>query len=210
MTASDLDRALLLDNARRARRIRLLCVDVDGVLTDAGMYYGPDGEVLKKFNTRDGMGLARGREAGIAVAIISGEDSAIVHARAAKLKMDDVFGGAAAKRLAIRVVHQTRPGTGNGLRRRRLERPAALEVSALRGRGCRGAGAGDCSLRHRAARRRRRGTRGVRVAHRGASQRVTVLPATVEERAVIHPRSTGNLARWRDILIMFVVPTSTF
>jgi len=85
----------------RAARVRLLCVDVDGVLTDAGMYYGPDGEVLKKFNTRDGMGLARVREAGIAVAIISGEDSAIVHARAAKLKIDDVYCGAANKRVAI-------------------------------------------------------------------------------------------------------------
>jgi YrbI family 3-deoxy-D-manno-octulosonate 8-phosphate phosphatase len=81
--------------------VRLLCVDVDGVLTDAGMYYGPDGEVLKKFNTRDGMGLARVREAGVAVAIISSEDSAIVHARAAKLKIDDVFCGASNKRLAI-------------------------------------------------------------------------------------------------------------
>jgi len=79
----------------------LLCVDVDGVLTDAGMYYGPDGEVLKKFNTRDGMGLARVREAGIAVAIISGEDSAIVHARAAKLKIDEVFSGVANKRAVI-------------------------------------------------------------------------------------------------------------
>jgi 3-deoxy-D-manno-octulosonate 8-phosphate phosphatase (KDO 8-P phosphatase) len=85
----------------RARRVRLLCVDVDGVLTDAGMYYGPDGEVLKKFNTRDGMGLARVREAGIAVALISGEDSAIVHARAAKLNIDDVFCGASNKRAAV-------------------------------------------------------------------------------------------------------------
>src|SRR5437764_2630026 len=89
------------DLARRARKVRLLCVDVDGVLTDAGMYYGPDGEVLKKFNTRDGMGLARVREAGVQVAIISGEDSAIVHARAAKLKIDDVFCGATNKRTAI-------------------------------------------------------------------------------------------------------------
>jgi 3-deoxy-D-manno-octulosonate 8-phosphate phosphatase (KDO 8-P phosphatase) len=85
----------------RAARIRLLCLDVDGVLTDAGMYYGPDGEVLKKFNTRDGMGLARVRDAGVAVAIISGEDNAIVHARAAKLKIDEVFCGATDKRLAI-------------------------------------------------------------------------------------------------------------
>jgi YrbI family 3-deoxy-D-manno-octulosonate 8-phosphate phosphatase len=81
--------------------VRLLCVDVDGVLTDAGMYYGPDGEVLKKFNTRDAMGLARVREIGIAVAIVSGEDSAIVHARAAKLKIDDVFTGVTNKRTVI-------------------------------------------------------------------------------------------------------------
>lgn len=65
------------------------------------MYYGPDGEVLKKFNTRDGMGLARVREAGVAVAIISGEDSAIIHARAAKLKIDDVFCNVSNKRLAL-------------------------------------------------------------------------------------------------------------
>ncbi len=85
----------------RAAHVKLLCLDVDGVLTDAGMYYGPDGEVLKKFNTRDGMGVARVRNIGVAVAIISGEDSAIVHARAAKLKIDDVFCGASNKRLAI-------------------------------------------------------------------------------------------------------------
>src|SRR6202048_3092432 len=85
----------------RARSVRLLCVDVDGVLTDAGMYYGPDGEVLKKFNTRDGLGLARGREAGVGGAIISGEDSAIVHARAAKLKIDDVFAGVTDKLAVI-------------------------------------------------------------------------------------------------------------
>lgn len=93
---SDLD-----DLQARARRVRLLCVDVDGVLTDAGMYYGPDGEVLKKFNTRDGLGLARVREAGVSVAIISGEASAIVHARATKLAIDDVYVGATNKREAI-------------------------------------------------------------------------------------------------------------
>ena len=92
------DRAVALAHAAR---IRLLCLDVDGVLTDAGMYYGPDGEVLKKFNTRDGMGLTRVRDAGVSVAIISGEDNAIVHARAAKLKIDEVFCGATDKRLAI-------------------------------------------------------------------------------------------------------------
>ena len=65
------------------------------------MYYGPDGEVLKKFNTRDGMGLARVREIGVAVAIVSGEDSAIIHARAAKLNIDDVFCNVIDKRAAV-------------------------------------------------------------------------------------------------------------
>ncbi|HEY3063344.1 MAG TPA: HAD hydrolase family protein [Chloroflexota bacterium] len=87
--------------AERARNVRLLCLDVDGVLTDAGMYYGPDGEVLKKFNTRDGHGLARVRDAGVAVAIVSREDSAIVHARAAKLRIDDVFSGVSDKRAVV-------------------------------------------------------------------------------------------------------------
>ena len=42
----------------RARKIRLVAMDVDGVLTDAGMYYTESGDELKKFNTRDGMGVA--------------------------------------------------------------------------------------------------------------------------------------------------------
>lgn len=86
----------------RARRVRLLCVDVDGVLTDAGMYYGADGEVLKRFHTRDGMGLARLRDAGVAVAIISGEEHGIIHARAAKLRIDDVYCASADKLAAVR------------------------------------------------------------------------------------------------------------
>jgi 3-deoxy-D-manno-octulosonate 8-phosphate phosphatase (KDO 8-P phosphatase) len=84
-----------------ARRIRLLCLDVDGVLTDAGMYYGFNGEELKKFNTRDAMGMALLREQGVRIALISGEDSPIVSARAAKLKIEDVYRGASDKRAAI-------------------------------------------------------------------------------------------------------------
>jgi YrbI family 3-deoxy-D-manno-octulosonate 8-phosphate phosphatase len=97
----------------RAPNVRLLCVDVDGVLTDAGMYCGPDGEVLKRFNTRDGVGLARVREARVAVAIISGEDGAIVHARGAKLNIDDVFCNVSSKRVAIEKLcaeHRIGPG----------------------------------------------------------------------------------------------------
>jgi 3-deoxy-D-manno-octulosonate 8-phosphate phosphatase (KDO 8-P phosphatase) len=75
------------------QRVRALVLDVDGVLTDGGMYYGPGGEGLKRFNVKDGMGLGLVIEAGIAVALISGENSEILRRRAEKLKIADVFVG---------------------------------------------------------------------------------------------------------------------
>jgi 3-deoxy-D-manno-octulosonate 8-phosphate phosphatase (KDO 8-P phosphatase) len=75
------------------QRVRALVLDVDGVLTDGGMYYGPAGEGLKRFNVKDGMGLRLVLEAGIAVALISGEDSEILRRRAEKLKIVDVYVG---------------------------------------------------------------------------------------------------------------------
>jgi len=76
-----------------ARRVKLVCVDVDGTLTDGGMYYSAQGEVMKRFDTRDAMGLALLRKIGVAVAIISSEDTDIVTARARKLDIKDVFPG---------------------------------------------------------------------------------------------------------------------
>jgi 3-deoxy-D-manno-octulosonate 8-phosphate phosphatase (KDO 8-P phosphatase) len=75
------------------KRVRALVLDVDGVLTDGGMYYGPGGEGLKRFNVKDGMGLGLVLEAGIAVALISGEASEILRRRAEKLRIADVFVG---------------------------------------------------------------------------------------------------------------------
>ncbi|HVR84803.1 MAG TPA: HAD-IIIA family hydrolase [Planctomycetota bacterium] len=75
------------------RKIRALVLDVDGVLTDGGMYYGPSGEGLKRFNVKDGLGLRMIGEAGIEVALISGENSEILKRRAEKLKIDNVFVG---------------------------------------------------------------------------------------------------------------------
>lgn len=71
------------------KKIKLLAVDVDGTLTDAGMYYSASGEELKKFNTRDAQGLALIRTKGIEVAIITKENSPIVTARAKKLNIDN-------------------------------------------------------------------------------------------------------------------------
>ena len=69
-------------------KIKLFATDVDGTMTDAGMYYTEDGIELKKFNFRDGMGFKLLREAGIKTAIITSETSAMVKKRADKLKVD--------------------------------------------------------------------------------------------------------------------------
>jgi 3-deoxy-D-manno-octulosonate 8-phosphate phosphatase (KDO 8-P phosphatase) len=77
----------------RARRIRLLVLDVDGVLTDGRLYLSPAGEELKVFHVRDGSGLVAVQRAGIAVAIVSGRDSAAVSRRAAELGIRHVRQG---------------------------------------------------------------------------------------------------------------------
>lgn len=73
--------------------IKLFLTDCDGCLTDAGMYYSEHGDEMKKFNTKDGMGITLLREAGIKTGIITGEDVDIVRNRAKKLRMDEVFCG---------------------------------------------------------------------------------------------------------------------
>jgi 3-deoxy-D-manno-octulosonate 8-phosphate phosphatase (KDO 8-P phosphatase) len=79
--------------ARRARNLRLVVSDVDGVLTDAGVYYSARGEELKRFSVRDGMGVERLRDAGIATAFLTRENSEIVAARAAKLRIPQLHLG---------------------------------------------------------------------------------------------------------------------
>lgn len=72
----------------KARRIRLLLTDCDGVLTDAGVYYSDQGEQLKRFSVRDGMGVERLRTlVGVGVGIITGERSGSVVKRAEKLNI---------------------------------------------------------------------------------------------------------------------------
>lgn len=77
----------------RQPRVKLFVTDVDGTLTDGGMYYTAQGEHMKRFNTKDGKGLELLRRAGVAVAIITQERSEIVLRRAEKLQVDDVFIG---------------------------------------------------------------------------------------------------------------------
>ncbi len=69
-------------------QIKLFLTDIDGTLTDGGMYYSENGDELKKFNTRDGMGLQMLHEAGIKTGIITSEDRQLNKRRAEKLKVD--------------------------------------------------------------------------------------------------------------------------
>lgn len=72
-------------------KIKLFLSDVDGVLTDAGMYYTESGDEFKKFNTHDGMGFNLLKQAGIKTGIITTEQTMIVSRRAEKLKIDYVY-----------------------------------------------------------------------------------------------------------------------
>lgn len=79
---------VLSKRIKTKKPIKLFLCDVDGTLTDGGMYYSENGDELKKFNTRDGMGFQFLREAGIKTGIITSEDTQIVANRAKKLKVD--------------------------------------------------------------------------------------------------------------------------
>lgn len=74
------------DLADRFARVRLLVVDADGVLTSGHMVYGPQGEALKSFHSRDGLGLVLARAAGIRLAVLTGRNSGIVERRCTELR----------------------------------------------------------------------------------------------------------------------------
>jgi YrbI family 3-deoxy-D-manno-octulosonate 8-phosphate phosphatase len=80
-------------SVRLLRGVRMLIMDVDGVLTDAGMYYSETGDELKKFNTRDGHGITLLHAAGILTAIVTRERTTIVTRRAQKLKIEECHQG---------------------------------------------------------------------------------------------------------------------
>ena len=92
-----------LDAGLRARmqRIHLLCLDVDGVLTDGSLYFTESGRELKTFSSQDGHALKMLRSTGIATAIITGRTTRLVTRRARELSIDHLFQGARDKREAF-------------------------------------------------------------------------------------------------------------
>ncbi|XXF79168.1 HAD hydrolase family protein [Myxococcaceae bacterium GXIMD 01537] len=77
----------------RAARVRLLVFDVDGVLTDGGLYYGPDGEAMKRFDVKDGHALVIARLVGLPAAILTARSSRIVETRGRELGLAAIFQG---------------------------------------------------------------------------------------------------------------------
>ena len=86
---------------RRAEGVRLLCLDVDGVLTDGGLQYTEDGGEAKVFCTQDGQALKMLAGEGIATAIITGRSSRLLERRMRELDIDHVYQGAHDKRVAL-------------------------------------------------------------------------------------------------------------
>ena len=89
------------DALQRAKRIRLMLFDVDGVLTDGKLWYGPAGEAFKAFNVLDGYGIKLLLQSGTAVALLSGRSSPAVTARAAELGIAHVLQGIEDKKAAF-------------------------------------------------------------------------------------------------------------
>jgi YrbI family 3-deoxy-D-manno-octulosonate 8-phosphate phosphatase len=90
--------------ARTLKRIKVFATDVDGVLTDAGMYYSESGEELKKFNTRDGMGIKLLQAAGIVTAFVTQEKTLLVERRASKLTVPELHQGVLNKLAVLRTL----------------------------------------------------------------------------------------------------------
>jgi 3-deoxy-D-manno-octulosonate 8-phosphate phosphatase (KDO 8-P phosphatase) len=85
----------------RLAKVRLLVLDVDGVLTDGGLWYGPQGELIKRFDVRDGLGIRLLQRAGIEVALLSGGRGGATEARARHLGIRHCLVGATDKPLAL-------------------------------------------------------------------------------------------------------------
>lgn len=88
----------------RIKKIRLVVMDVDGVLTDGTIWLGPNGTEFKPFNVLDGTGIKYLHRAGLKTAIITGRSSPVVEARARELDIPDLFQGAKVKMRAFEIL----------------------------------------------------------------------------------------------------------
>ena len=90
-----------MKNELRSRNIKLIVLDVDGVLTNGQIIFGHDGELMKAFHAQDGLGITLAHKVGIRTAIITGRESQMVELRSQELKIGDVYQGAMSKTEAL-------------------------------------------------------------------------------------------------------------
>lgn len=95
-----------MDLKERARKIKLILMDVDGTLTDGTIFVLPDGEETKAFNVRDGLGILMAKQAGIKTGVISGKTSRILLHRARRLRLDEVHEGIQDKKVVLEEIMQ--------------------------------------------------------------------------------------------------------
>ncbi|GHT92343.1 hypothetical protein FACS1894140_4220 [Spirochaetia bacterium] len=95
-----------LNTNDKLRKIKLVASDCDGVLTDGGLYYGEQGDIVKKFNVLDGVGFIKLKEHGIKTAIITGETNPLLAKRAEKLKVDYLIMGSLDKLTVLKELCQ--------------------------------------------------------------------------------------------------------
>ena len=86
--------------------IKLILLDVDGTLTDSGIYHGNNGEELKKFNVKDGYAIVNAQELGIEFGIITGKESELVRTRANELNIKYLYQGISEKTLILDEIMQ--------------------------------------------------------------------------------------------------------
>lgn len=94
----------MLEAIQKARNIKLLVLDVDGVLTDGRLWYGNSGEELKAFHIQDGLGIKLLQRAGVDVAIITGRTSQLVARRGTELGINHIVQGREDKLVALRAL----------------------------------------------------------------------------------------------------------
>lgn len=90
--------------ADKLQKIRLLALDVDGVLTDGNIYIGAEGELFKGFNAKDGLGISCALRSGLSIAIITGRRSQIIHRRAEELGISLLHEGVKDKYAELRAL----------------------------------------------------------------------------------------------------------
>ena len=94
----------MLDGKARALRIKMIIMDVDGTLTDGALFVLPDGEEVKSYNVRDGLGILLAHLAGFKTAIITGKTSRALEKRAEKLRIDELHQGILDKKPVLEAI----------------------------------------------------------------------------------------------------------